>query len=121
MAKRKLCVRVFSPYIGRTLYADLICIGQLDADVLLVAIGRRPYTEGLNLEAVGIDVDSKGRVIIDDHYNTSASGIKCVGDVTFGPMLAHKAEEEGRPSTHMTTRGKFLIFFFVQVSPLLRF
>lgn len=74
---------------------DLAYIGQLEADVLLVAIGRRPYTQGLNLEAVGLEVDSKGRIVVDDHFNTSVSSIKCVGDVTFGPMLAHKAEEEG--------------------------
>ncbi|KAG7095255.1 dihydrolipoamide dehydrogenase precursor [Marasmius oreades] len=68
---------------------------EIDADVVLVAIGRRPYTEGLNLEAIGVEVDPKGRIIIDDQFNTSVKGIKCIGDVTFGPMLAHKAEEEG--------------------------
>ncbi|KAF7317942.1 Dihydrolipoyl dehydrogenase [Mycena kentingensis (nom. inval.)] len=67
----------------------------LDADVILVAVGRRPYVEGLNLEAVGVEMDNKGRIVIDDQFNTSVSNIKCIGDVTFGPMLAHKAEEEG--------------------------
>jgi len=67
----------------------------LDADVVLVAVGRRPYTEGLGLENIGVEVDGKGRIVIDDQFNTSVSGIKCIGDVTFGPMLAHKAEEEG--------------------------
>ncbi|KAF9045760.1 dihydrolipoyl dehydrogenase [Hymenopellis radicata] len=67
----------------------------LDADVVLVAVGRRPYVDGLNIEAVGCEMDNKGRVIIDDQFNTSVSNIKCIGDVTFGPMLAHKAEEEG--------------------------
>ncbi|KAG1843570.1 hypothetical protein DFJ58DRAFT_804168 [Suillus subalutaceus] len=67
----------------------------LEADVVLVAVGRRPYTEGLNLEAVGIEKDNKGRIVIDDQFNTSVKNIKCIGDVTFGPMLAHKAEEEG--------------------------
>ncbi|KAK7061126.1 dihydrolipoamide dehydrogenase precursor [Paramarasmius palmivorus] len=67
----------------------------LDADVVLVAIGRRPYTQGLNLEAIGVEVDNRGRVVIDDQFNTSVKGIKCIGDATFGPMLAHKAEEEG--------------------------
>jgi len=67
----------------------------LESDVVLVAIGRRPYTDGLNLEAIGADVDKKGRIVIDDQFNTSVAGVKCIGDVTFGPMLAHKAEEEG--------------------------
>ncbi|KAH7925235.1 dihydrolipoyl dehydrogenase [Leucogyrophana mollusca] len=67
----------------------------LDADVVLVAVGRRPYTEGLNLEALGIEKDNKGRIVIDDQFNTSVKNVKCIGDVTFGPMLAHKAEEEG--------------------------
>jgi len=52
-------------------------------------------TEGLNLENIGVEVDAKGRVVIDDQFNTTVKGIKCIGDVTFGPMLAHKAEEEG--------------------------
>jgi len=67
----------------------------LDADVVLVSVGRRPYVTGLNLEAVGLEMDNKGRIIIDDQFNTSVKNIKCIGDVTFGPMLAHKAEEEG--------------------------
>lgn len=67
----------------------------LDADVVLVAVGRRPYTEGLNLEAIGAEVDNKGRIVVDSQYNTSVPGVKCIGDATFGPMLAHKAEEEG--------------------------
>ena len=62
---------------------------------MLVSVGRRPFTEGLNLEAAGISKDDRGRIIIDDQFTTSASHIKCIGDVTFGPMLAHKAEEEG--------------------------
>jgi dihydrolipoamide dehydrogenase len=68
--------------------------------VVLVSVGRRPYTEGLNLEAVGVQVDNKGRIVIDDQFNTSVKGIKCIGDVTFGPMLAHKAEEEGSSRQH---------------------
>jgi dihydrolipoamide dehydrogenase len=68
---------------------------MLEADVVLLAVGRRPYTEGLNLEAIGVEKDNKGRIVIDDQFNTSVKGVKCIGDVTFGPMLAHKAEEEG--------------------------
>ncbi|KAJ3552014.1 hypothetical protein NM688_g4383 [Phlebia brevispora] len=67
----------------------------LEADVVLVAVGRRPYTQGLGLDKLGVELDNKGRIVIDDQFNTSVSGIKCIGDVTFGPMLAHKAEEEG--------------------------
>jgi dihydrolipoamide dehydrogenase len=67
---------------------------QLDADVVLVAIGRRPFTEGLGLEAVGVAME-RGRVIIDDHFATNVPGIYAIGDVVRGPMLAHKAEDEG--------------------------
>lgn len=66
----------------------------LDADVVLVAIGRRPWTEGLGLETVGIQPDRRG-VIANTHFRTSAPGVWVVGDVTTGPMLAHKAEDEG--------------------------
>lgn len=77
----------------------------LEADVLLVAIGRRPYTKGLNLEKIGVELDNKGRIIIDDHYNTSAKGVKAIGDATFGPMLAHKAEEEGIAASEILASG----------------
>ncbi len=66
----------------------------IEADVVLVAIGRRPYTEGLGLETVGIMPDKRG-FIANDHWKTSAPGVWVIGDVTTGPMLAHKAEEEG--------------------------
>ncbi|TQN68786.1 Dihydrolipoyl dehydrogenase, partial [Colletotrichum shisoi] len=66
----------------------------IDADVVLVAIGRRPYTGGLGLENIDLELDERGRVIIDSEYRTKIPHIRCVGDVTFGPMLAHKAEEE---------------------------
>ncbi|KIY61081.1 dihydrolipoyl dehydrogenase [Cylindrobasidium torrendii FP15055 ss-10] len=77
----------------------------LEADVVLVSVGRRPFTEGLNLEAAGCSVDERGRVIIDDQFNTSVSNIKCIGDVTFGPMLAHKAEEEGIAAVEYIKHG----------------
>ena len=66
----------------------------LQADVVLVAIGRRPHTEGLGLEAAGVALD-RGRVTIDDHFATNVPGIYAIGDVVRGPMLAHKAEDEG--------------------------
>jgi dihydrolipoamide dehydrogenase len=67
----------------------------LRADVVLLAIGRRPYTAGLGLEAAGVALDERGRVKTDAHWATSVPGIHAVGDVIAGPMLAHKAEEEG--------------------------
>ena len=66
----------------------------IEADAVLVAIGRRPYTEGLGLEAVGVELE-RGRVKIDHHFQTNVPGIYAIGDVVEGPMLAHKAEEEG--------------------------
>jgi dihydrolipoamide dehydrogenase len=65
---------------------------QVEADVVLVGIGRRPYTEGLGLETVGIE--TQRGVVGNDHYRTSAPGVWVIGDVTTGPMLAHKAEDE---------------------------
>ncbi len=67
----------------------------VEADVVLVAIGRVPYTEGLGLEAVGVSKDNRGRVIVDAHWRTNIAGIYAIGDVIAGPMLAHKAEDEG--------------------------
>ncbi len=67
----------------------------IEADVVLVAIGRVPYTEGLGLDAVGVKRDNHGRVIVDPHFRTNIAGIYAIGDVIAGPMLAHKAEEEG--------------------------
>ena len=67
----------------------------LDADVALVAIGRKPFTEGLGLDIVGVALDERGRVRVDGHYKTSVDGIYAIGDVIAGPMLAHKAEDEG--------------------------
>jgi len=66
---------------------------MLKGDVVLVAIGRRPYTEGLGLETVGIEPDKRG-VIGNDHFRTGKDGVWVIGDVTTGPMLAHKAEED---------------------------
>lgn len=70
-------------------------VKSLKADVLLVAVGRRPYTEGLNAEALDLEFDNRNRVVIDSEYKTKYPHIQCIGDATFGPMLAHKAEEEG--------------------------
>ena len=67
----------------------------LKADVVLLAIGRYAYTKGLNLEAAGVATDERGRVVVDKHYATNVPGVYAIGDVIAGPMLAHKAEEEG--------------------------
>ncbi len=68
---------------------------QIEADVALVAIGRVPYTEGLGLAEAGVRLDNKRRVIVDARFKTNVEGIYAIGDVIVGPMLAHKAEDEG--------------------------
>ena len=67
----------------------------IQADAVLVSIGRVPYTEGLGLEHVGVQKDNKGRILTDAHFATNVTGIYAIGDVIAGPMLAHKAEDEG--------------------------
>eukprot|EP00186_Timspurckia_oligopyrenoides_P002848 CAMPEP_0182446304 /NCGR_PEP_ID=MMETSP1172-20130603/4121_1 /TAXON_ID=708627 /ORGANISM="Timspurckia oligopyrenoides, Strain CCMP3278" /LENGTH=516 /DNA_ID=CAMNT_0024642217 /DNA_START=92 /DNA_END=1642 /DNA_ORIENTATION=+ len=67
----------------------------MDADIVLVAIGRKPYTSGLGLEKVGVTLDSKGRIEVDECFRSSVPNIYAIGDVIRGPMLAHKAEDEG--------------------------
>jgi len=66
----------------------------IDADIVLVAIGRRPYTQNLGLEALGVAID-RGLVVVNSHFATNVPGVYAIGDVTRGPMLAHKAEDEG--------------------------
>ncbi len=68
---------------------------SIDADVVLVSVGRRPYTDKLGLENIGLATDERGRISIDSHFKTSIAGVYAIGDVVAGPMLAHKAEEEG--------------------------
>lgn len=67
----------------------------VEADVVLLAIGRRPYTEGLGLEAVGVALDQRGRIVTDRNFRTNVDNVYAIGDVIAGPMLAHKAEDEG--------------------------
>lgn len=67
----------------------------IEADVVLVCIGRTPYTDGLGLKEAGVALDARGRVQIDPHFATSLRGVYAIGDVVAGPMLAHKAEDEG--------------------------
>ena len=85
---------------GKTLVAKIESASggaqeTLEADVVLVCIGRVPYTEGLGLQEAGVGVDNRGRVQIDPHFSTNVKGIYAIGDVVAGPMLAHKAEDEG--------------------------
>jgi dihydrolipoamide dehydrogenase len=83
---------------GVTLSAEPVKGGAAEtiaADIVLLAIGRRPYTEGLGLEDVGVELDDRKRVKTDAHYATNVPGIYAIGDVIAGPMLAHKAEDEG--------------------------
>jgi dihydrolipoamide dehydrogenase len=68
---------------------------ELKGDYVLMAVGRKPYTEGLNLEKAGVKLDARGRVEVDKHLKTSVDNIYAIGDVVVGAMLAHKAEEEG--------------------------
>jgi dihydrolipoamide dehydrogenase len=68
---------------------------SIEADVVLVSIGRVPFTEGLGLEAAGVKIDNKRRIIVDPHFATNVPGIYAIGDAVAGPMLAHKAMDEG--------------------------
>jgi dihydrolipoamide dehydrogenase len=78
-----------------TIAADGAAPSAIAADKVLVAVGRRPYTAGLGLADVGVEVDAQGRVVVDEAFKTSVDGIYAIGDVIRGPMLAHKAQEEG--------------------------
>ena len=78
---------------------------QLDADVVLVAIGRRAYTSGLQFENLGLETDKGGRFVIDHEFRTKIPHIRVIGDCTFGPMLAHKAEEEGVAAVEYITKN----------------
>ena len=68
---------------------------KIEADVVLVSVGRKAFTDQLGLESVGVKVDDRGRVLVDEHFTTNIPSIRAIGDVIRGPMLAHKAEEEG--------------------------
>jgi len=79
---------------------------EVTADVVLVSIGRRPYTTGLGLEAAGVQLDERGRVKTDGHFQTTAKGVYAIGDAIIGPMLAHKADEEGMVLAEMLAGQK---------------
>ena len=83
---------------GVTLTVEPVKGGQTEevkADVVLLSIGRRPYTEGLGLEALGVKIDNRGVIQVDERFQTSVPGIYAIGDCVPGPLLAHKAEEDG--------------------------
>lgn len=77
----------------------------MDADVVLVSIGRKPYTENMGLEDVGVEVDKRGFININDHFVTSVKSIRAIGDCVRGPMLAHKAEDEGAAAVEDIFKG----------------
>jgi dihydrolipoamide dehydrogenase len=83
----------------------------LAADVVLVSIGRRPYTAGLGLEAVGVKLDERGRIAVDGHFESSVKGVYAIGDVIAGPMLAHKAEEEGVAAVEIMAGQKAHVYY----------
>lgn len=77
----------------------------IEADRVLLCVGRRPCTDGLGLETVGIELDERGRIPVDDHFRTAAAGILSIGDCIRGPMLAHKAQEEGVAAVEALVTG----------------
>ena len=82
--------------VGEVVFLDENGVEQrLEAERVLVAVGRKPYSEGLGLEEVGVRLDARGRVEVNEHFQTSVPSIYAIGDVIRGPMLAHKASEEG--------------------------
>jgi len=105
LAKQGITFRLASKVAGVDASGDVLKVAvepaaggtaeTIEADIVLVAIGRRPFTEGLGLAETGIALDERRRILVDDHFRTSVEGIYALGDVVRGPMLAHKAEDEG--------------------------
>ncbi len=101
--KQKLDIRLGAKVTGseagkkgvKVSYEDKDGKQSIDVDKLVVAVGRRAFTEGLDPEAAGLRVDNRGRIEVDGHCRTGVDGIWAIGDVVRGPMLAHKASEEG--------------------------
>ncbi len=83
----------------------------LSADIVLVSIGRKAYTQGLGLEKVGVKLDERGRVSVDNHYESNVKGIYAIGDVIAGPMLAHKAEDEGMTVAEIMVGQKSHVYY----------
>src|SRR2546428_13508008 len=74
---------------------------KFDADKVLVSVGRRPFSEGVGAEKVGVQFDERKRIKVDKNFRTDVEGIYAIGDVIAGPMLAHKAQEEAIPSVEI--------------------
>ena len=90
---------------GKGAVVDIDGADPLPCDRVLLSVGRLPNTEGLGLETVGIETDERGRIVVDEHFRTSAGGFYAIGDVIPGPMLAHKAEEEGVACVENLVKG----------------
>ena len=73
----------------------------VEADVVLVSVGRRPHSEGLGAREIGVAFDERNRIVVNERFETSVAGVFAIGDVIPGPMLAHKAEEEGTAAVEM--------------------
>lgn len=93
----------------------------MECEVLLVSIGRRPYTENLGLEELGIERDQKGRVPVNGHFQTIIPNIYAIGDCIHGPMLAHKAEDEGIVCVEGMTGGFNNFFYFLIIQLKLKY
>jgi len=102
----RLSTRVTAGFAkGREAIVECEGAEPIVADRVLVAVGRKPNTENLGLETVGIQLDARARIPIDDHFATTAQGVFAIGDVIRGPMLAHKAEEEGIACVEQIVNG----------------
>lgn len=115
LTKQGFIFKLATKVLGAKVNGDLVDIEfedvktgkkeSIQSDNLLVAVGRRPYLEGLNAEAIGLEVDNKNRVVINNKFETKFPHIQAIGDVTFGPMLAHKAEDEGVAAAEYIKNG----------------
>ena len=90
---------------GKGAVVDIDGADPVACDRVLLSVGRVPNTEELGLETMGIETDSRGRIVVDEHFRTSAGGFYAIGDVIPGPMLAHKAEEEGVACVENLVKG----------------
>jgi dihydrolipoamide dehydrogenase len=100
LKKQGLDFRLRTKFVGAgiksgTCIVEIDGAGPVECDRVLVAVGRAPYTEGLGLDSVGLELDERGRIPVNEHFVTNVDGIYAIGDVIRGPMLAHKAEDEG--------------------------